>query len=80
MSRLPIYKIKGKFYFLDKRLNEYRNVKNPSDRVSFFNAKLQIPTIKDSKKIFGEGENLLKKKLKKLREPDPYNYYQLNWN
>ena len=31
-NELPIYKIKGKEYYLDKRLGEYRNVKNPHDR------------------------------------------------
>lgn len=35
MDQLPIYKIKGKFYFLDKRLNEYRNVNNINDRINF---------------------------------------------
>lgn len=35
IERLPIYKIKGKYYFLDKRLNEYRNVKNFMDRLDF---------------------------------------------
>jgi hypothetical protein len=70
-TQLPIYKIKGKFYFLDKRLNEYRNVKNPFDMVDYFNAKLQTPTIRDSKKIFEEGENILKKKLKKLIRRKP---------
>ena len=32
---LPIYKIRGKFYFLDKRLQEYRNVKDFNDRINF---------------------------------------------
>ena len=35
MQQLPIYKIKGKFYFLDKRLNEYRNINNPFDVIGF---------------------------------------------
>ena len=35
MKELPIYKIKGKFYFLDKRLNEYRNIKDINDRLGF---------------------------------------------
>jgi len=35
VKQLPIYKIKGKFYFRDKRLNEYRNIKNPHDRLNF---------------------------------------------
>lgn len=48
--RLPIYKIKGKLYFLDKRLNEYRNIKNPLDRLNFNSVSiddLQKPTEKD---------------------------------
>jgi len=55
-TQLPIYKIKGKFYFLDKRLGEYRNIKNPSDRKDFWKVGLrglQKPTIKDRIKIFG---------------------------
>ena len=40
-KQLPIYKIKGKLYFLDKRLNEYRNVKNPSDRLDFDKVSLE---------------------------------------
>ena len=32
---LPIYQIKGKFYFLDKRLQEYRNVKDFNDRINY---------------------------------------------
>jgi len=50
MKELPIYKIKGKLYFLDKRLCEYRNIKNPLDRLSFNSVSLddlQKPTIKD---------------------------------
>lgn len=40
-KELPIYKIRGKLYFLDKRLNEYRNVKNPSDRLNFNSVNLE---------------------------------------
>jgi hypothetical protein len=35
MNQLPIYKIRGTFYYLDKRLNEYRNVNNPFDVLPF---------------------------------------------
>lgn len=35
VTALPIYKIKGKYYYLDKRLGEYRNVKDPGDRKPF---------------------------------------------
>jgi hypothetical protein len=54
---LPIYKIKGKFYFLDKRLGEYRNIKDPSDRLDFNDVPLedlQKPTKGDSEKVFGK--------------------------
>lgn len=39
-GQLPIYKIRGKpkvwiLYYLDKKLCEYRNVKNPFDVLSF---------------------------------------------
>jgi len=39
VNALPIYAIKGKgkdaFYFRDERLREYRNIRNPNDRISF---------------------------------------------
>jgi len=41
VEQLPIYKIKGKFYFLDKKLNEYRNIKNPFDVLSFNSVSLR---------------------------------------
>lgn len=51
---LPIYKINGKFYFRDKSLGEYRNVKNFDDRISINSfPKLQTPTKKDKLKLFG---------------------------
>lgn len=31
--RLPIVKFNNKSWFLDLRLNEFRNVKNPHDRI-----------------------------------------------
>lgn len=49
-SQLPIYKINNKFYFLDKRLNEYRNVENPDDVLKYFDITindLQQSTFKD---------------------------------
>jgi len=33
MRELPIYKIKGKLYYRDERLGEYRNTKNPMDTI-----------------------------------------------
>jgi len=61
-ERLPIYKIKGKLYFLDKRLNEYRNIKNPSDRISFNDINFmdfEKPTEKD-REIINQFERGLK--------------------
>lgn len=52
--KLPIYKIKGNFYFLDKRLGEYRNIKNPFDVRKFDDVSLrdlQKPTNKDAAKL-----------------------------
>jgi len=58
MNELPIYKIKGKFYFLDKRLCEYRNMNNPSDKLDYndFSIVLENWTKEDSIKVFGEVE------------------------
>ena len=55
--QLPIYKIKGKFYFRDERLGEYRNIKDPHDRRtidSVDNRDLEKPTAEDTKKVFGK--------------------------
>jgi len=54
---LPIYKIKGKFYFRDERLGEYRNIKDPQDRRtidSVDNRDLEKPTAEDTKKVYGD--------------------------
>lgn len=49
--QLPIYKINNKWYFRDVRLEEYRNIKNPYDRISFdAYPVLQVPTDADRKK------------------------------
>ena len=34
-GRLPVVTLNGKNYFRDDRLREYRNVKNPHDRIVF---------------------------------------------
>ena len=60
MNELPVYKIKGKLYFLDKRLNEYRNIKNPSDRFNFNEISLkdlEKPNKKDSVSIYTKKES-----------------------
>jgi len=56
-TQLPIYKIKGKFYFRDKRLGEYRNTKNLFDVIKEKDISLvdfQKPTKEDTKKLFGK--------------------------
>jgi len=51
-TQLPVYKIKGKFYFLDERLGEYRNIQNPLNAIRFNDfPKLQKPTQKDKLKL-----------------------------
>jgi len=47
---LPVYQIKGKRYFRDARLREYRNVDNPGDIITFErfdreNMRLEAPTL-----------------------------------
>lgn len=34
MNKLPIFKIKRKLYFWDKKLSEYRNINNPFEVLS----------------------------------------------
>ena len=41
MRELPIYKIRGKLYFLDSRLNEYRNTKDINDRINYNEVSLE---------------------------------------
>lgn len=36
--RLPVVEIRGKWYYRDDRLREYRNVENPHDSLSFGDA------------------------------------------
>ena len=54
---LPIYKIKGKLYFRDVGLGEYRNVKNPFEVIPIDDVRsedLEKPTKEDRKRMFGE--------------------------
>ena len=55
MNELPVYKIKGKLYFRDARLGEYRNIDNPYDVLHMDDVgldDLEKPTIDDSKRAF----------------------------
>ena len=50
IKELPIYKIQGKFYFFDKKLNEYRNIRDINDILNADNIKpedLEKPTKED---------------------------------
>jgi hypothetical protein len=51
---LPVYKIKGKLYYRDVRLREYRNIDNPTDTISIdiSNEELQTPTKKDNDYVY----------------------------
>ena len=51
---LPIYKINNKLYFLDKKLNEYRNINNPLDRIKF-----NCVGLEDLQKPTQEDKNIL---------------------
>jgi len=77
---LPIYKIDGKYYFRDERLNEYRNICNPHDKKPL-DSVLETPTAEDIKNVFGkcdkspcnlkikgEREELADKVLKEIEE------------
>jgi hypothetical protein len=61
---LPIYQIKGKQYYRDVRLGEYRNVKDPNDRldINIPNSMLEKPTIPHpadvKKKFISDFENM----------------------
>ncbi|HUS48818.1 MAG TPA: hypothetical protein VMZ91_01525 [Candidatus Paceibacterota bacterium] len=55
-KELPIYKIKGKFYYRDERLGEYRNIKNVSDTIPINSyPELETPTMKDKDKVWKRG-------------------------
>lgn len=56
IKELPIYKINRKYYYLDKRLNEFRNIKNFNDSIKYENVNLkdlQKINKSDTKKIYG---------------------------
>jgi hypothetical protein len=65
VNSLPIYQIKGKQYYRDVRLGEYRNVKDPNDKldINIPNSMLQKPTMPhpadNKKKFISEFENML---------------------
>jgi len=54
--RLPVYKIKGKLYFLDRRLGEYRSLDEPFEIIKEKDVTLkdlQTPTREDREKFWG---------------------------
>jgi predicted RNA-binding Zn-ribbon protein involved in translation (DUF1610 family) len=60
-EQLPIYKIRGKYYYRDTRLGEYRNVKDINDRIPIDDVSLEdleTPGKEDQQEVYG-------KKLKK---------------
>ena len=54
VKRLPIVKIGEGRYFKDERLQEFRNVKNPSDAITFTDYKHATALIKLVKKSKGK--------------------------
>lgn len=65
---LPVYKIRGKYYFRDTRLNEYRNVYNPQDRIPIddvYPEDFDKPTAEDSHKVYDRVVGERKKYLDK---------------
>ena len=54
MTDLPIYKIKGRFYYRDKRLGEYRNINDFNDRISSDDGDslVETPTKQDNEKLW----------------------------
>jgi hypothetical protein len=57
-TELPIYKIRGKYYYRDTRLNEFRNVKDPNDRIDINDVSLddlETPTESDQQEIYGKS-------------------------
>jgi len=67
---LPILKAEGgKYYFVDERLRQIRNVKNPSDFVDFAEGEWQIflEIAKIEKRVITD-EKEIKKTLEALRK------------
>ena len=57
MKQLPVIKIEDKYYFVDERLNELRNVKDPHDREKMegdAELYLNLFKIKDKKEMNNE--------------------------
>jgi hypothetical protein len=50
MGALPVVKIGNKHYFVDKRLNELRNINDPSDKESIELADAYEPISEEKRK------------------------------
>lgn len=91
VRELPIYQIKGKKYFLDNRLGEYRNVNDPSDIMKVENVTLEDlekPSYQNAKKydVYADPSHAWAKvklsELKRLGIADkitPYSYQRGNY-
>lgn len=54
VKELPIYKINGRYYYRDTRLQEYRNIDNPYDRKPITSV-LEKPSKEDAEIVFGKS-------------------------
>lgn len=55
VNQLAIVKIDGKHYFVDQRLQEYRETTNPHNRIKFEDLGDRIPEEVQQKQSFKQG-------------------------
>jgi hypothetical protein len=58
VRQLPIVLIEGKKYFLDERLQEYRRIENPHQRIAFHELGERKPVLCEQTKKRSRGKRL----------------------
>jgi hypothetical protein len=58
VRQLPIVLIEGKKYFLDERLQEYRGIENPHQRIAFHELGERKPLLPEQTKKRSKGKRL----------------------
>jgi len=58
VRQLPIVLIEGKKYFLDERLQEYRRIENPHQRIAFHELGERKPVLHEQTKKRSKGKRL----------------------
>lgn len=58
VRQLPIVLIEGKRYFLDERLQEYRRMENPHQRIAFHELGERKPVLYEKTKKRSNGKRL----------------------